>query len=213
MADGARDGAIPLLRLDDPLAERRRVAHALMMIEVEQETMEISCPGFLVTANTGEVVARINNRVGGATFSIQRTADDGAGDASIPTIPLDGAGDRAGDAAIPTAPLDGPALAPPAAPSFWQRAMRGLSSLRSSARRMLFFLHGLILVAWRCIPANRRLSEGEPGPRRSRGPRRTRGLSDAQIEQLTRLIDHQTRRGGNATNAEEEGADGFLNVP
>ena len=130
-------------------------------------------------------MARINNRVGGATFSIQRTADDGAGDASIPTIPLDGAGDRAGDAAIPTAPLDGPALAPPAAPSFWQRA----------------------------IPANRRLSEGEPGPRRSRGPRRTRGLSDAQIEQLTRLIDHQTRRGGNATNAEEEGADGFLNVP
>ena len=57
-ADGARDGAIPLLRLDDPLAERRRVAHASMMIEVEQETMEKSCPGFLVTANTGEVVAR-----------------------------------------------------------------------------------------------------------------------------------------------------------
>ena len=32
-------------------------------------------------------------------------------------------------------------------------------------------------------------------------------------ETRRRLIDHQTRRGGNATNAEEEGADGFLNVP
>ena len=57
-----------------PIHHQGRVhyCHMVMTMPIEDATAEVSCPGFLVTAKMGEVLARKKGCAGGAKFAIQK---------------------------------------------------------------------------------------------------------------------------------------------
>ena len=54
------------------LQGRVHFCHMVMTMQIEDATAEVSCPGFLVTAKMGEVLARKKGCAGGAKFAIQK---------------------------------------------------------------------------------------------------------------------------------------------